>query len=631
MKLRIGTIVGTGKPFLVDDQSLLETRLLVVANSGGGKSFLFRKCNEVLNPRIQCGLLDWKGEYASLREKFDFILCGGKSAEVRIEYHAARTWKKMSDAQLHAEEKLEEESRERTVALASLLLKSRDSFVIDLSSIVHKGDRLAFAGAFLDAIGANAPKNLWRPIFVWLDEVHLLCPEKQDTAAKDAVIDIMSLTRQRGAGGNAASQRLSKFDKDGEAECNNVLVGRTSLDADLRRSADLLGFGKDRWPDLKNLEPGQFFAFGPAFNTKEALLVQIDPVVTTHPRPGRIRTRVRLRKPTARIKKALTELRALPQVVAERVEEVETTKKELETLRTKIRTLEGELKMAKRLVEVEVEEKYIFRKGEAERLQKALDKAVKSSHVLAKKLFEKIDALEKDRDELLAKLAKDTEPLGKALVAVQKSLEQATGKQSEGLSGFGAAPSFAQGVKAGRTARKTDEIKASYTPTTPETPKTPTPLNESHQRVLAKIAEHHPYAVTVPQIAALAKFKVGRNLFDMLRKLRGDGVIHYDADKAIAYLVNNKHPRGVASTLGAAEFLAYWENAPGINASHAKVLEYLFRQGQTTVDQIAKDCNYTIGRNLYDILRHLRALKLITYDADTGAAGPSKYLLREET
>jgi len=42
-KLRIGKVSDTGKPLEINLPILLRTRLLVQANSGGGKSYLLRK------------------------------------------------------------------------------------------------------------------------------------------------------------------------------------------------------------------------------------------------------------------------------------------------------------------------------------------------------------------------------------------------------------------------------------------------------------------------------------------------------------------------------------------------------------------------------------------------------------
>jgi DNA helicase HerA-like ATPase len=69
---------------------------------------------------------------------------------------------------------------------------------------------------------------------VILDEAHIYCPERGsgDSESTEAVISLMSQGRKRGYAGIIATQRLSKLHKDAAAEANNVIIGRTWLDAD---------------------------------------------------------------------------------------------------------------------------------------------------------------------------------------------------------------------------------------------------------------------------------------------------------------------------------------------------------------------------------------------------------------
>src|SRR5713226_368106 len=71
----------TNKIFLnqsvsLDLPTLLDTRLLVQANSGGGKSWLIRRILEQSQGKVQQIVIDLEGEFSSLREKFDYILVG---------------------------------------------------------------------------------------------------------------------------------------------------------------------------------------------------------------------------------------------------------------------------------------------------------------------------------------------------------------------------------------------------------------------------------------------------------------------------------------------------------------------------------------------------------------------------
>jgi hypothetical protein len=63
----VGQIVG-GKKLDLDLPKLVDTRLLIQANSGGGKSWLLRLIAE--RAGIQTIVLDNEGEFASLRERW---------------------------------------------------------------------------------------------------------------------------------------------------------------------------------------------------------------------------------------------------------------------------------------------------------------------------------------------------------------------------------------------------------------------------------------------------------------------------------------------------------------------------------------------------------------------------------
>ena len=60
----------------IDLDSLINTRLLIQANSGGGKSWLIRRLLEQSHGRVQQIVIDLEGEFSTLREKFDYILAG---------------------------------------------------------------------------------------------------------------------------------------------------------------------------------------------------------------------------------------------------------------------------------------------------------------------------------------------------------------------------------------------------------------------------------------------------------------------------------------------------------------------------------------------------------------------------
>ena len=58
----------------VDVPRLLETRMLVQSNSGGGKSWALRRLLEQTASCVQQIVIDVEGEFTTLRERFDFII-----------------------------------------------------------------------------------------------------------------------------------------------------------------------------------------------------------------------------------------------------------------------------------------------------------------------------------------------------------------------------------------------------------------------------------------------------------------------------------------------------------------------------------------------------------------------------
>lgn len=243
----------------IDLQVLLETRLLVQAGSGGGKSWALRRILEQTAPKVQQLVIDPEGEFATLREKFDYVIAAARDADAVA-------------------------SPQTAALLARRLMESGVSAILDIYDLKHH-ERVLFVRRFLDAL-VNLPRKLWHPVLVVLDEAHVFCPQIGSAESASAVIDIATRGRKRGICAVLATQRLSKLHKDAAAEMQNKLIGLTGLDVDVKRAADELGLApKDAVHTLRALDPGQFYAFGPAL-TRAPSLVKIGPVATTHPKAG---------------------------------------------------------------------------------------------------------------------------------------------------------------------------------------------------------------------------------------------------------------------------------------------------------------------------------------------------------
>jgi DNA helicase HerA-like ATPase len=80
--------------------------------------------------------------------------------------------------------------------------------------------------------------------------------------------NLMCRGRKRGLAGIIATQRLAKLAKNVAAEASNFLMGRTFLDIDMARAADLLGMDRRQAEMFRDLARGHFVALGPALSRR---------------------------------------------------------------------------------------------------------------------------------------------------------------------------------------------------------------------------------------------------------------------------------------------------------------------------------------------------------------------------
>lgn len=313
-------VLGTfGSPLdpddlLIDVDRLLSSRLLLQAQSGAGKSWALRRILEQTHGLCQQLVIDPEGEFATLRAKFDYVLAAKDGGDVLA---APRTAK----------------------LLAEKLLELRVSAVLDLYELsVH--ERVQFVRYFLEAL-INAPKHLWHPCLVVIDEAHAYCPEKGEAESLNAVIDLCSKGRKRGFAALLATQRLAKLHKDAAAECANKLIGRCTLDVDMKRAAEELGFTtKEEKLGLRTLKTGEFYTYGPALGLTAAVRrVMVGDVVTPHPKAGQ-RSAATAPAPSDKVKAVLAKLADLPAEAAAREKTLADLQRENRDLRVEVKKLQ---------------------------------------------------------------------------------------------------------------------------------------------------------------------------------------------------------------------------------------------------------------------------------------------------
>lgn len=291
----------------MDLSKLISGKLLVQANTGSGKSWAIRRILESSSGEIQHIILDTEGEFATLREKFDYVLIG-KGYDIAAD--------------------------PKTAALMALRLWEEGvSAIVDLYELTP-WERQMFVKNFVDAM-VNAPKKLWRPVLLVIDEAHEYAPENDKNETGRSLHLLASKGRKRRIGVIFATQRISSLSKNVVAACKNKLIGQASLDIDIKRSAGELGFtSKDDMRTIRDLEPGEFYAFGPAIS-KDIIKVKIGPVITSH---GDEAIAVGKVAPASnKIKNALAKLADLPQEAEREANTIADYKSQIAVLKTQLR------------------------------------------------------------------------------------------------------------------------------------------------------------------------------------------------------------------------------------------------------------------------------------------------------
>jgi uncharacterized protein len=244
-----------GVPFALDLEELLATRLLVQGNSGSGKSHLLRRLLERSAGEVQQVVVDPEGDFVTLAERYGHVVVSGDAYSER-----------------------------ELARIATRIREHRASVVLSLENLDTEG-QMRCAATFLNAL-FEVGREHWYPALVVVDEAQLFAPavggdtsEEVRRASLGAMTNLMCRGRKRGLAGIIATQRLAKLAKNVAAEASNFLMGRTFLDIDMARAADLLGMERRQAEEIRDLERGTFLALGPALS-RRPVAVRIGPVET---------------------------------------------------------------------------------------------------------------------------------------------------------------------------------------------------------------------------------------------------------------------------------------------------------------------------------------------------------------
>jgi hypothetical protein len=249
----------SGGELELDLDRLMAGRLLVQGSSGAGKSHLIRKVVEESFEYLTTIIVDPEAEFANLAE------------------HIGATTLRATEL-----------ASDGLTAAAARSRKHRLPIHLDLSDL-EPDQRITKAAAFFAGL-IGAPKEDWsNTVLVLIDEAHLLAPHVA-SSSRDAetrrlgvatLTDLCARGRKRGIGTVVATQRLAKLASSVVSELHNVLIGLNVFDRDVARAADLLGFGSEHAQRLRQMPPGDFYAFGPAL-APVPQLAHVGETVTHH-------------------------------------------------------------------------------------------------------------------------------------------------------------------------------------------------------------------------------------------------------------------------------------------------------------------------------------------------------------
>jgi hypothetical protein len=541
------------KSVALDLDVLIKTRLLVQANSGGGKSYALRRILEQAFGKVQAIVIDPAGEFATLREKFGYVLVG-KGGETPADIRSAGL-------------------------VAEKLLELRASAVCDLYGL-KPHERPLWVKKFLSAT-MNVPKKLWHPVLLIVDEAHKFVPEKGEgeSEAKPEMLELASDGRKYGFCAIFATQRLAKLDKSAAAELLNVLIGPTFIDIDLERAHKALGIVRADWRDfdaqMKTAAPGQFWALGRAIST-DRVFVRIARIQTTHPEAGSGKHAAEPPPAPEKVRALLPKLADLPQAAEEQARSMAELKKEIRTLKAQIRQrprIEGVIDIDQSSIDKSVK---LWQDRAALEAKRHLDHSEKFRRALEEvmKFVVQVEAeMPKMAEEVIDQQAMKRaveEAAARAVDRVRREIEQrihATEKRRASLKQqLSRTKKLLEELSDGevklnvrvverppsRPVIITEREPASFDPTLPPAPERNENVSEGltgpEQRIIDAIAWQNSIGVGEPTtiaVAVTARYAVGTGGFNNARgscrtkglvEYRGDRMVLTDAGKQLAHV-----------------------------------------------------------------------------------------------
>lgn len=263
----LGKRLSDGVSFEIPVNKLIMGRTFITAVSRYGKSWVCRRITEQLVGKAGIVIIDPEGEYASLREKFPFLIIG-KDLPVQVE-----------TAEFIAETVLNEDL----------------SVIIDLSLVDDETGK-EFVSKFVSHFMFLETK-LRKPYLFIVEEADEFAPERGIAKAISvkAFRNLAKKGGKRGVGLIVVTHRSAWVTKGVLSQCTSLkVIGRVEWNSDLDVLQDFLQIHPnilrrpkkngepydDGKPHIDCLSPGQFFVSGSLVDS--AAFVKIGGVQTTH-------------------------------------------------------------------------------------------------------------------------------------------------------------------------------------------------------------------------------------------------------------------------------------------------------------------------------------------------------------
>lgn len=232
---------------------------MIQGASGAGKSWTLRRLLEQSARLIQQVIVDPEGEFGSLAEHFGHLVIDASKLDLSA-----------------------------IAELGARVRAKRISMVLDVSELDRAG-QMRSVTAFLQAL-VSAPREHWTSCLVAVDEAQLFAPfgalddvpPSVRKASIAAVADVMGRGRKRGLVGVIAALRLARLAKSAASDVHNFLIGKNTLDLDIKRAGEMIGWGvRKAFDRLPALDAGWFAAVGPAFSLSP-MVTKVGAVISRH-------------------------------------------------------------------------------------------------------------------------------------------------------------------------------------------------------------------------------------------------------------------------------------------------------------------------------------------------------------